>query len=271
MAIVKINNYSPGNNLSSLSLNVDYNRLGEDKSQITVNFGTTPATVTIKRGSIFECNGNRYLINGSDYSFQMSNAAHNYMTFTDNPSETFGSASSIGTYNAEKLGYYQADNLTRTLKFFIDQTAEDYFTLIDCMLPNLTISTMRYDKIKAGLSGDQAIVPVIPFIVQLDDIYFDILGRWDNVNYKFICHENGYYLIMTNMYASAAAVIYGYIYLNGTSILNLYLTERGSLSGSVLQYLESGDEISLYCMSGGGGGNLLSGQEYTSLSIARIL
>lgn len=269
MPIVKINNYTPGNNLTSLSLNVDYNRLGEDKSQITVNFGTVPATVTIKRGSIFECNGNRYLINGADYSFQMSNATHNYITFTDNPTISFGSASAIGTYDSEKLGYYQADNLTRTLKFYIDQISEDYFTLIDCILPDLTISTMRYDKIKVGLSANQNITPILPFILNIDTVYTDLLSNYDTVNYKYVCPENGYYYISLNVRASA--LVYGFVYLNGAALLNIYQYENYIFNASILQYLESGDEISAYAVSAGGAGVIYSGEENTNLSIFRVL
>ena len=269
MAIIKINNYTPGKNLTSLALNVDYNRLGEDKSQITVNFGTVPATVTIKRGSIFECNGNRYLINGADYSFQMANATHNYITFTDNPAISFGSAAAIGTYDAEKLGHYQADNLTRTLKFYIDQTAEDYFTLIDCILPDLTISTMRYDKIKVGLSANQATVPGGPFIINFDTAYSDLLSNFDTMNYKYICPENGYYYI--SIYIRATSLINAYIYLNGVSLLNVFRWEDLIAFASILQYLESGDEISIYYSLGGGAGVITSGEENTNLSIFRLL
>jgi hypothetical protein len=104
MSIVKRNNYLTDRNLTDLAYNVDYNRLGEDKIQISVSFAGSPATVTIHKGSVWECNGNRYIVESADYTFQMDGAGHNYITFTDNPAVDFGSAAAIGTFSAEKQG-----------------------------------------------------------------------------------------------------------------------------------------------------------------------
>jgi hypothetical protein len=101
---------------------MDLSRLGVDKTNITVNYATVPATVTIKEGSIIEVNGNLYTIEGADYSFQMANATHNYITFTDNPAVAFSSAAARGTYQDDKHGFYQVGNLVRTLQWYIDQT-----------------------------------------------------------------------------------------------------------------------------------------------------
>jgi hypothetical protein len=127
MAIVQKNLYLPGQNLTNLALNADLNRLGDDKTNITIDFGTTPATITIKVGSIIEVNGNCYAIEGIDYSFQMANATHNYITFTDNPNPSFSSAPARGTYTQAKCGFYQVDNLTRTLSWYINQTDSVFY------------------------------------------------------------------------------------------------------------------------------------------------
>jgi hypothetical protein len=125
MAITQLNLYTPGQNLSNLANNTDYNRLGVDKTNISVNFGTTPATVSIKQGSIIEANGNLYTVSGADFSFQMTNATDNYIAFAEG-TPTFNSVTVKGTYRDDKLGTYQADDSTRTLRWYIDQTEETY-------------------------------------------------------------------------------------------------------------------------------------------------
>jgi hypothetical protein len=47
MPIVQKNLYLPGQNLTNLALNMDLVRLGIDIVNITVNFGTSPATITL--------------------------------------------------------------------------------------------------------------------------------------------------------------------------------------------------------------------------------
>lgn len=121
MAIVQKNLYTPGQNLNNQAENIDLNRVADDKSFITVNFGTSPATVTIKAGSLIEVNGNQYAIETADEVFQMSNASHNYITFNGT---TFASAASIGTFDSLKAGYYTGT--ARTLKWHIDQTNSTY-------------------------------------------------------------------------------------------------------------------------------------------------
>jgi hypothetical protein len=184
MAIVKKNEYMPGQNLTSLALNVDINRLGVDKVNIDVNYGTVPATVTIKEGSIIEVNGNLYIITGSDYSFQMANAAHNYITFTDNPSPTFGSSASRGTYRDDKKGFYQADNISRTLNWFIDQPNDLYCLDNQYRSQNLT----KFKCFASNASGSE-------HKVLFDDIIFDSNSEFDAVNKRFVSLYGGYYSI----------------------------------------------------------------------------
>jgi len=124
MGITQRNEYLPAQDLSNLSANVDDTRIGVDQTQISVNFTTTPATVTVKVGSIIEVNGNSYLITASDETFQMDSASDTYLTFSDNPSTVFDSTTTKGTFDTTKQGFYQADTITRTLKWYIDQTAE---------------------------------------------------------------------------------------------------------------------------------------------------
>lgn len=121
MAIVKRNDYSPGKKINNLSVNVDDNRLGNDQTYIEVNHTTNPSTITVKVGSLVEVNGNNYAIQNTDETFQMSNVTHEYITFTDNPSTSFGSAATRGTWNSAKQGWYQADGVTRTLRHKIYQ------------------------------------------------------------------------------------------------------------------------------------------------------
>jgi len=72
MSIDQLNLYTPGQNLSNLAVNVDYNRLQEHKIEMTIDFTAHPADVTILEGSIIECNGNRYVLT-ADEVFTMAN------------------------------------------------------------------------------------------------------------------------------------------------------------------------------------------------------
>lgn len=237
MSITKVNTYLTDRNITNMSLNVDYNRLGEDKTQITVNYGTTPATVTIKNGSIIECNGNRYLID-ADYSFQMANAAHNYLTFTDSPAIAFSSAAAIGTFDSEKQGYYQADNLTRTLKFYIDQSGDSEFVLIDCVIPDVPMTTKRFDKIKVHTNSNK--VGKVIF----DVIDYDEAGNFDLANSRFVCNESGQFLIITQRASNNQNIIYK----NGAST-GFY--DTGYFGGDTFIFdLTKGDYIEIYVNSG---------------------
>jgi hypothetical protein len=128
MAITQKNLYSTTQNLSNLTVNVDANRLGDDRTNISVNFGTTPATVSIKQGSWIEANGNIYVVDSADYSFQMNSSSDNYIYFNEaaGPPPTFTSGTVKGTYDNAKAGTYQANNTSRTIRWYVDQTEETY-------------------------------------------------------------------------------------------------------------------------------------------------
>ena len=121
MASVKKNLYQPGRNLDNLTQNVDINRFGDDKTFVEVDNSTSPATISIKRGSIIEVNGDVYTVEDSDYVFQASSTTHGFIGFDG---ISFTSQAAIGTLNPLKQGYYQVDNITRTLKWMIDPVSE---------------------------------------------------------------------------------------------------------------------------------------------------
>jgi hypothetical protein len=123
MAVEKVNLYTPGKNLTNQGLNIDYNRLSDDKTFIEVSFATSPATVTIKAGSFLETNGALYRVSQDDEVFQMSDAGHSFITYDGT---TFASAATRGTKRPDKQGYYQSDDISRTLKWNIDQDNERY-------------------------------------------------------------------------------------------------------------------------------------------------
>jgi hypothetical protein len=248
MAIVQKNLYMPGQNLTNLALNVDINRLGVDKSNITVNYGTVPATVTIKEGSIIEVNGNVYAIEGADYSFQMSNATHNYITFTDNPVPTFGSAAVVGTYSNNKYAYYQADNVTKTLGWFIDQTISEEFLYIIRQTQVLDYRFM-VDRVSVTNSAPQ-FLNLAP--LALDTILTDRLSNFDNVNYKFVCKYPGEYGVTFNgtFYAVVfATMAVCHITKNATNIVsgNINLTDFTTWTAGLfaLMTLDVGDEVTI--------------------------
>jgi hypothetical protein len=191
MAITKRNLYLPSQNLSNLSINVDDNRLGNDQTEIAVNFGTTPATVTIKQGSVIEVNGNSYVIDTADEVFQMSNATDNYITFTDNPSAAFGSASSKGTFEAQKQGFYQTGNLIRTLRWYIDQDNEAFWAIDLKNQPRAHCAV----KLELGAGYQEIAVGSGEVILQLNTEDYDNLNAFNTGTYTFTAPRAGFYSV----------------------------------------------------------------------------
>jgi hypothetical protein len=265
MAITKINNYVTvtGNNLTSLALNVDYLRLQEDRIQITVNYAGSPATVTIKKGSLIEVNGNLYLIT-SDYSFAMTNATHNYLTFTDSPTPAFSSATAKGTYSIAKAGYYQIDNLTKTLKFYVDQAGLSSFELIDIIHPDKTIKTKRFDYVKAGMTVNQN----ISGILQLNTTYFDELGHFNTGTYRYVCSESGYYLIVFKVNVTISG---GTFILRKNAATYAVATNQGYTGNlSVIMNIIKNDYIDIDFIPSLSSA-AIAGETNTYLEIARLL
>ncbi len=266
MAITKINNYitGSGNNLTNLCQNVDYLRLQEDKIQITVSYAGSPATVTIKKGSMIEINGNLYLIT-ADYSFAMANATHNYLTFTDSPTPTFSSAVIKGTYSSLKMGYYQADNITKTLKFYVDQAGQSSFELVDIIHPDKTIATKRFDHVKAGMTVNQNTTGVL----QLNTTYFDEQGNFNTGTYRFVCPESGYYLIIFHVGTIYSSNTYD-IRKNAASILTGNSSGQYYYTMSVIHNLIKNDYVDVY-VTMSLLNSVVAGETKTTLNIARLL
>jgi len=122
MSIDQLNSYLPGQNLNNLANNVDYNSLGMDFTQISSPFTGSPATVSVAIGSMWELNGNRYVINTAAATFALASATDNYITY--NESTGFSSAATTGAWSAVKQGFYQADGITRTLHWYIEEETE---------------------------------------------------------------------------------------------------------------------------------------------------
>ena len=273
MGIIQKNLYLPGQDLTNLAQNVDYNRYQDFKGNITVNFGTVPATVTVKVGTILEVNENLYAIETADYVFQMDNATHNYLTFTDNPAVDFGSAAAIGTYTAAKQGYYQAGNIIRTLPFYIDQTNKEVSRLMDEPLNNIRPLMKLWDRICVKLTGNQAIVAG-QNILQLNSEIYDNIGNWNIATYEFTAIESGWYLInlqlsveLTQTQSMLTQYYTGSISHNGTRIVGGYAHHNvagvspyttgqiGSCCVSVIRYITVGDIIKFYANGSAGASN----------------
>lgn len=156
------NLYIPSQSISSLTENVDDNRFSRDETNISVNFGTTPATVSIKAGSVIEADGDTYLVETSDFSFQMTNTTDNYVVF-DPAVPDFKSASVKGTYNNTKLGVYQTGNVKRTIRWYIDQTEETYN--IDDSLLNYNIGGLKTEQ------NSYIVKNTTPEFILAEDIY----------------------------------------------------------------------------------------------------
>ena len=122
MAITKKNLYGTNSNLNSMSENLDLNRLGDDKSFTTVSFSASPATATIKVGSVIEVNGDAFAIDTADETHLFTSATDNYIGFDGS---AFTNWPTKGTWDTAKQGYYQTGGLIRTLKWFVDQTNEE--------------------------------------------------------------------------------------------------------------------------------------------------
>lgn len=123
MGITQKNSYGENSDLSNLSENVDLNRLNDDKSFLTVSFAGSPATATIKVGSVIEVNGNVYAIDTADETHLFTSATDNYLGFNGT---SFSNHAGRGTWDTAKQGYYQTGGLIRTLKWYINQDDDEY-------------------------------------------------------------------------------------------------------------------------------------------------
>lgn len=133
MAITQLNQYSTSQNIANLANNVDYNRIGEDLTYITVNFTTN--VVSIKVGSMIEANGNLYVVQTADYTIGSATGVQ-YIHFSGT---AFTLSTDKGVYDEAKGGYYDtATGLKRVLKWVVDSTNED-------VLSNYNINAYTYD------------------------------------------------------------------------------------------------------------------------------
>lgn len=195
MAIVQRNLYLPGRDLTNLAQNVDLNRIGMDLTDISIAFGA-PSVVTVAAGSMIECNGNIYVLT-TDETFNMG-GGHNYITFTDNPAPAFASAAAQGTYSALKGGFYQADNVTRTLKWFIDQTGEGFNLNLNILVgQNYNLYSGMTSAVRAWDQSTNA--SGVAFVVPYDTEVFDVNNEYDPGTYTFTPRLPGLYYISSHV------------------------------------------------------------------------
>ncbi len=289
MAWEKRNDYVLDQNIMNMSYNVDDNRLSNDQTNITVNFTTTPATITIKQGSLIEVNGNNYARNTDDFTFQMANATDNYITITDSPGPAlvFSSASIKGTFDAQKQGYYQAGNTTRTLKWFIDQTRERYRSIISMNEPFFltTDETDHLDHFAVTMSADQNIVGGAGnTILNFDTVLYDAKSMFNLGLNSYVASETGYYKVSfhTNVRSNAATdplgpdlfVKFDLLVNGGTKLqaqktfLTTFSIEPIPLNRNL--YLSAGDRISVIANSNLGTTTVFGNEANIVLSVDRM-
>lgn len=268
MAIVKYNNYIAPHDVVNLSNNVPYDIIGKDQSSISVNFSVSPAEVTIKKGSLIEHNNDYYLID-SDETFTMSNAGHEYIGFNGS---SFSSIANIGSYDYDKIGFYNGNY--RVLKYYIHQADGWYNNLFEIQIGDEHFRSIQHDHIKVGLSGN--FQPVLWQIIPFDTVYFDDLGSWDSVNYKFIVINSGYYIIglHVNPYTNIEAPynqFMGAIRINSVDMLRIlgWYTDYSEYNhGASIFYLHNGDVVEFYAYQGD---RLIAGENDTFAFIAKLL
>lgn len=250
MPMIQKNLYTPGQNLNNQAENIDLNRVADDKSFITVNFGTSPATVTIKVGSLIEVNGNQYAAETSDIVFQMSNASHNYITYNGT---TYASSASIGTFDSLKAGYYTGT--ARTLKWYIDQTNGIYYQDNRIYNGRGSIGQRDYSyqgfgmsKFSAYRTGSFSSSGIVVFNIES----FDIKSEYNNSNGVFTAADSGYYFFESNLVIQATTTpttLHSYMFYNGATIIahgNATSIPSGNLftpAMTSLIYLNAGDTI----------------------------
>lgn len=162
----KKNLYLPGQNLSNLANNTDYNRVGDDKTVIEVDFTGSPAEVTIKTGSIFECNGNLYTVT-ADEVFTLSTVNDKYIIF-DPATLTYAGSTTPGTFDPTQLGFYSGGlNNKRTLKWYIDQDAETFG--VDQRIYENTDTDISYSDLDLYLRTSKILYNSVPVFGYMDD------------------------------------------------------------------------------------------------------
>jgi hypothetical protein len=237
MAFVKRNNYLPEQDLTNLAQNVDLNRVSDDKTFISVSFSGSPATVTIKAGSLIEVNGNQYDIT-SDEVFVMDNGTDSYIIFDG---VTFSTAPTVGTERADKGGWYQADDISRTLNWDIDQANNIYGRLAfrnQVYKSNIYaqgnidadgkidaqgyIEAQGNTKISVKIASSTTTTGLVPLSTER----LDTLNEWNNSTYRFTPSQDGIYYMSLNLQGqftspdtAGTGFLVGRIKKNGTTYL----------------------------------------------------
>lgn len=109
MAVVKKNTYEAGvnNDVTNVVQNVDLNRLGIDNTKLD----GSPLEVQI--GSIIECNGSLYAVEGAVESITNIGTAFPSYIYFDSSTESFIASTEVPLYNSSKNGYYSPTVSTR--------------------------------------------------------------------------------------------------------------------------------------------------------------
>jgi hypothetical protein len=141
MAIVKKNTYDAASNrdLTNLALVVDLERLGFDLTHITI----AGSVVTVKAGSLIECNGSMYAVEGSDITLTL---AAGVLAF-DSSTLTFSISSSAFPYDAAKCGEY-ISSTKRACRWTISADGTSYIRAINSINPWYAVN--RVAGYKAG-------------------------------------------------------------------------------------------------------------------------
>jgi hypothetical protein len=107
MAIVKKNTYVPGSNndLTNVALNIDLQRLGTDLTHVVYSGGN----FLIKVGSLVECNGSLYAVEGADISIAPASG----VLIFDSSTLLFSISASAFAYDATKSGEYITGSPTK--------------------------------------------------------------------------------------------------------------------------------------------------------------
>ena len=271
MATTQRNLYGSGSNLDNASNNIQDTLLGDDKVKITITSGPV---VTILKGSMFDYNGKRQIIE-DNILVTIDTLSDNYIEFDG---ADFITSNSIGIWDTEKQGFYNSGS--RVLKAYVDIPNLSVLDLVDLKTVYVP-TTKRFDRCRVVLTANQSQGGA--GVLQFNDVLIDTLSSFDNINYRFVAPETGLYLITCSLYTigpSGATALDCSIRKNGaTDISDL----RGRTSRTVvttgyilrssdtLEWLEKDEYVDVYNNTGLIGSNFQAVNSSTYLEVLKLL
>jgi hypothetical protein len=133
-------------------------------------------------------------------------------------------------------------------------------------------------KVKIYLSTNTSIPPNTYTVVPFNRIFFDVLGEFDTVNYRFIAKESGYYQVNLKIMVQSTASNYSFIVRLLKSGVDYSAAIKTIVESNIpicicdIVYLDANDYVNVMVWQNSTSNQTIVGgfPYYTNLSIHRL-